>query len=657
MERRLRANAEHQGRERALGRPGHGRELPRPEAVLLLLALLATLAAKLLAARHYHDSDLLVAWTRVTLPDIAFLAGVGALTAAAYATHPANVLRRLGVLLCLLVAAWAALNAVWVVVTGVQLHPGVLLVVLRHPAEFGPTVQPQLRAHPVGAVAGAVGAVAIAAYAIMHLIRPLPMRYTRRKLLTTSVWGALVVAAFTLSHHLLPPPVVPPLGQVLGYSSHWNVLHTLVAESGRSNGGAVQTRYLPRAGERDVTLPPAGRFPPVVIVLLESVSHAAAALDDAVQTPMPTLRRLGLEGAELVHTRVPVSQTGKAFWAVLVGTTPDVSDDYAEAILADQPYEALPSLLRRVGYRSAFFQVAKGSFECAPGAMHNFGFDWAWFRENLEDPSADLGYLAGDDFRMLDPALAWATQDERPFLLVMITSVAHDPYDVPATFGPRLADREAAYLQAVRYTDAFLAELCRRLESLALLDETLLCVLGDHGESLRLDAQRTRWVPYEEVVRVPWVIRWPGHVPAGLRCDWPCSQLDVTPTLLRLVGFDVSRADFEGYDALAPTPADRRLYFSSWFERSPRGYVEGLRKWVYWPHNGNVYRYDLEQDPRELEPVLATAAERERVITDVRNWEQAAHIHFEARRFRERFLYEHWWAFSSGRYGRAFYVP
>jgi len=78
---------------------------------------------------------------------------------------------------------------------------------------------------------------------------------------------------------------------------------------------------------------------------------------------------------------------------------------------------------------------------------------------------------------------------------------------------------------------------------------------------------------------------------------------------------------------------------------------------VYWPHNGCVYRYDLEQDPRELEPVLTTGAERERVIAEVRSWEQAAYIHFEARRFREEFLYEHWWAFSSGRYGRAYYVP
>jgi len=627
--------------------------------MLLALALLATVGAKLLVARHYHPHNLLLASVSVALADVSFVAAVATIIAAAYAIRPAKELARLAVLLSLAVSGWAALNAAWLLVTGVQLQPGVLLVILRHPAEFWPTVQSQLQTRPLFAATAVLTGLTVTGYTVWRFVRPLPVRWTRRRLVVTAGVGILTLLIFTLGYHFLACPMVPSLGQVLGYSSHWHALTTLVVGADRWGRASEQTRDLPRVGQRDVIPPqtPPEHLPPVVIVLLESISHAVAALDDAERTPMPTLRRLSLEGVQFVSTRVPVSQTGKAFWATLIGTTPDVYDDYAEAILADEPYEGLPSLLRRVGYRSAFFQMAKGSFECAPGTMANFAFDWAWFRENLEDPSANLGYLAGDDFRMLDPAFAWATEDQRPFLLVMITSVAHDPYEVPASFGPRLPDKHAAYLQAVRYTDAFLAEARRRLEQLGLLDKTLLCVLGDHGESLRPELQRTRWVPYEEVIRVPWVIRWPGHVPEGLRCDWPCSQLDVTPTLLRLLGFDISRAGFEGYDALRPTPPDRRLYFSSWFDGSPLGYVEGARKWLYWPHSGRVFVYDLVRDPAELSPLPVSPAESQQVVADLTRWQQAAHIKFDARRFRQRFLYEHWWAFSSGRYGRAYYVP
>ena len=95
-------------------------------------------------------------------------------------------------------------------------------------------------------------------------------------------------------------------------------------------------------------------------------------------------------------------------------------DAYSEA----KPYESLATILGRTGYRTAFFEMSKGNFECAPGFFSNMGFDWAWFRENLEDPSAYIGYLGGDDCRMIEPAFEWIKAGARPFFLLMITSVA-----------------------------------------------------------------------------------------------------------------------------------------------------------------------------------------------------------------------------------------
>jgi len=182
-------------------------------------------------------------------------------------------------------------------------------------------------------------------------------------------------------------------------------------------------------------------------------------------------------------------------------------------------------------------------------------------------------------------------------------------------------------------------------------------VLGDHGESFRPDARRGRWVPYEEVLRIPWIIRWPTHVPAGRRVDWPCSQMDVAPTLLSLIGFDVSEAGFDGRDALTPVEPDRRLYFSSWFARSPLGFVEEDRKVVYWPYLRKVFEYDLGEDPGEKDPQLLQGSERESIIADIGRWQQGSTLRFSAKRFRKRLLFEHWYAFSSGRSAWSYYVP
>ncbi len=634
---------------------------PRVELVVLACAFVVTILAKLVAVRAYQPVSLLSWWVSVAVGDVAFFATVAAAASFAYAVLPRRWLARIVLLAAVSILGWSLANAAWLYVTGVQLQPGVIFVILKHPAEFWPTVSPHVTRMPLPlVVGGCLAGLGALAWVGWRLVRPRPIGEHRRGYALVGVAGILAaLAVLTVVKGAAPEVGMGSVGPVLSYSSHGHVLTSLLPGRLDRDLGDLPTRVVPRVGERHVEFPaaPPGGWPNIVLVLLESVSYQASGLGKSSRGAMPTLSRLAAEGVEFAHTRVPVSQTGKAFWATLTGTTPDLYHDYAEAILVDEPYESLASLLRRVGYRSAFFQMSKGTFECAPGTFANLAFDWAWFRENLEDPTANLGYLSGDDFRMLDPALEWATNEDRPFLLMMITSVAHDPYDVPESFGPRLADQRARYHQAVRYTDAFLDELQERLAMLGLADNTVLCVLGDHGESFRPESRHTRWVPHEEVVRVPWVLSWPGHVPAGERCSWPCSQLDVTPTLLSLLGCDISQAGFEGRDALAPGSPDRPLPCSSWFEGSPMALVEGTQKWLYWPRTGEVQFYDLASDPDELSPITVDDAQRARVAEFLTSWQRSSYIEFHARRFRREFLYDHWWAFSSGRYGRAYYVP
>lgn len=258
---------------------------------------------------------------------------------------------------------------------------------------------------------------------------------------------------------------------------------------------------------------------------------------------------------------------------------------------------------------------------------------------------------------MIDPAMEWADRKDQPFLLMMITSVAHDPFELPAWYGESTGNRFEDYLRAVRYTDDFVREVDARLRQRGIADYTILCVLGDHGESFRADARRGRWVPYEEVIRIPWVLRWPGHVEAGRRVDWPASQMDVAPTLLALLGFDLSQAGYDGRDALTPAPPDRRLYFSSWFDQSPLGFVQGNRKVVYWPYLDQVGEYDLKADPGELKLNLPEGEKRDAAIANVNQWRMDSRMFFDARRFRERVVFDHWHLFASGRSALAYYEP
>ena len=109
------------------------------------------------------------------------------------------------------------------------------------------------------------------------------------------------------------------------------------------------------------------------------------------------------------------------------------------------------------------FQMATGAFEGTPALIANLGFDHAWFRENLKDESANLGYMSGDDFRMLEPMFEWVDGGAgggEPFLLTMITSISHDPYELPDWYANEADDDPyRRYLQTVRLGDEFLGEV------------------------------------------------------------------------------------------------------------------------------------------------------------------------------------------------------
>jgi phosphoglycerol transferase MdoB-like AlkP superfamily enzyme len=302
--------------------------------------------------------------------------------------------------------------------------------------------------------------------------------------------------------------------------------------------------------------------------------------------------------------------------------------------------------------------MADGYFGCEPGLLSNMGWDWAWFFENLQDESARLGYLSGDDFRMLGPMFDWVDEADSPFLLTMITTVSHDPFTVPKSFDEHPSeDRNGQYLRAVEYGDRFLAAAIERLEMRGMLENTVLCVLGDHGECFRADARGGRWVPYEEVVRIPWVIRWPHHVDAGSKIDSMSWQADVTPTILSLLGWDVSHAEFDGRDAMVAPDDSRKIYFNSWYKDSPVGYVQGDRKLVYWPYLDSLFEYDLSSDPEELAPVEVNGIGKNLEVREICKWRDQSRFMVEPQRFRERKLYGHWVTMSSGSSSWAFFVP
>ena len=383
------------------------------------------------------------------------------------------------------------------------------------------------------------------------------------------------------------------------------------------------TRDIPTA--QQMTLPGKGsviRHPNVVMVILEGVQYAYTSFADPGNDPTPFLRSFAEKGVVFTQMRSTLTHTSKAIFTLLTGRYPSASQDVVEAVPVNQSYASMATILaRQRGYRTAFFQSARGTFEARPSLVKNLGFDHFWAREQLNDPNQFLGYLAADEFGLLDPLSAWFQADDQPFLAAIMCSVTHDPYEVPRWYAEPAKEPIDRYKQVVAYTDTFLKALDDRLHQLGLADNTLVCIVGDHAEAFgehgKLGHDR---VGFDEVLHVVWTMRMPRGIQPGTRIDQQVSSVDVTPTLLSLLGFDLSAGRFDGLDVVNNINDQRKVFFSGWVPEGPAGYIEDNKKYVHNPSLREVMVYNLKQDPLELNGTLLDMKETDRVAHTLTQW-------------------------------------
>jgi choline-sulfatase len=95
--------------------------------------------------------------------------------------------------------------------------------------------------------------------------------------------------------------------------------------------------------------------------------------------------------------------------------------------------------------------------------------------------------------------------------------------------------RIAEYDSEVAYTDHYIGKLLATVDTLKLRKSTLIVLTADHGESLGEHSYvgHGRHL-YENIVRIPLIVRLPGIVEAGKVVDRGVSLLDITPTIVDL---------------------------------------------------------------------------------------------------------------------------
>jgi arylsulfatase A-like enzyme len=196
------------------------------------------------------------------------------------------------------------------------------------------------------------------------------------------------------------------------------------------------------------------------------------------------------------------------------------------------------------------------------------------------------------------------------------------------------------YLRCVAGVDRNVGRVLDRLEEAGLADNTIVVYCADQGFYLGEHGWFDKRWAYEESMRMPLIIRWPGKVEAGSRCQAMVQNIDYAPTLLAAAGVEL---DWDAHGiSLMPlllgggtTPQDWRdtlyyryidgghgvakhsairtndiklLYFDA-----PRNEAEAASRWEL---------FDLKADPQEMRNLAADPAQSSRLASmKERFWE------------------------------------
>lgn len=392
----------------------------------------------------------------------------------------------------------------------------------------------------------------------------------------------------------------------------------------------------------------------------------------------PNMDRLATEGARFENAFVSISLCSPSRACFLTGRHAHVHGVcWNNGTGLDPQMPTYPQLLHKAGYRTAFV----GKWHMDPTSAPRPGFDyWLSFVDQgvYDNPPLqenDRKFQAQGHMTELltNYATAWLRKQDSPFCLCLHHKSVHGPCtptaknakafpdgemaeppnwrdtfkDKPAwmrreqqygarqkTEGRPVADEippapwnprnpgQLNYLRCVQDLDDSLGSVLQTLEQLGQLDNTVVVYTSDNGYFMGEHRRGDKRTAFEESMRIPLLVRYPGLVTAGARITPMALNLDVAPTFLDLAGVEAPagmqgrswRPLFEGRTDNWRSSFLYEYFRENWLPGLPTMLAVRMERWKYvtYPDLQDIDElYDLQADPIEMhnlaqEPAYAT---------------------------------------------------
>lgn len=396
--------------------------------------------------------------------------------------------------------------------------------------------------------------------------------------------------------------------------------------------------------------------PNVIFVFSDEHRWQSMSFTEMPEVHTPNMARLASQGLEMRQciSNYPVCSPYRGM--LMTGQWPYQQGVIDNGITLSPGKNTISGSFQAAGYHTGYF----GKWHLGGVALEEYGFDESshWGNTNDHWHSTMLtteGFVEREGYNatlMTDQAFDFVDRNkEMPFFLMLSLNPPHSdftdapeeelarypegslPYrpnvpmdkEKPPRESNKIWDRTSwiyyrGYHAHITAVDRELGRILDRLDEQGLSDNTIVVYTSDHGSMFGSQGLGSKRQPYEESLRVPFLVRWPGHIEPNTRDTALFGAIDIMPTLCGLAGVE-ALTECAGHDfaprilgeSSEPTPASQFIMHiqklnASNAKNHPAPLFRGVRtqRHTYaYLEDGSELLYDLEADPYQMNNLAA----------------------------------------------------
>lgn len=247
----------------------------------------------------------------------------------------------------------------------------------------------------------------------------------------------------------------------------------------------------------------------------------------------PQLDSLAAEGLWFNRLYATGTRSVRGIEAIVTGFLPTPMRSVVKLGGSQYGFFTIADLLSKHGYDTSFIYGGEAHFDNMKRFFTNNGFSQIVEEKDYDSPtfSGSWGVSDEDLFAKAHTLFTAKSKQKKPFFSLIFTSSNHSPFEFPSNRIDLYEQPKATVANAVKYADFALGAYIEQAKQSTYWQDTVFLIIADHSDRVH----GAELVPVDKF-RIPGLILNAGTSPKEI--DRVCSQIDMLPTLLSLIGIE-----------------------------------------------------------------------------------------------------------------------